>query len=38
LNVLFVGMPLANIALPLLWKSFPFIFCADVAMLVGVYW
>lgn len=38
LNVLFVGMPLLNIALPFIWKSFPFIFTADVAMVIGCYY
>jgi hypothetical protein len=26
-----------NVALPFVWKSFPFIFSADVVALVGVY-
>ena len=38
LNVLFLAVPLLNIALPFLWKSFPFIFCADVVTVAGVYW
>eukprot|EP00887_Chlorella_sp_A99_P004758 scaffold4.g4758.t1 len=37
LNVLFLAIPLLNIALPFLWKSFPFIFTADCALMAGVY-
>jgi hypothetical protein len=33
LNVLFVAMPLMNIALPLLWKSFAFIYVMDTLMV-----
>lgn len=35
LNILFVATPLLNVILPFVWKSFPFIFCADVVTLVG---
>jgi hypothetical protein len=38
LNVLFVGMPLMNVALPFLWKSFPFIFVMDTLLVLGVYY
>jgi hypothetical protein len=38
LNVLFVAMPLMNVLLPLLWKSFPFIFVMDTLMVLGVYY
>ena len=38
LNYLFAGMPLLNILLPFVWKSFPFIYVADVLMLVGIYY
>ncbi len=38
LNILFVAMPLMNIILPLVWKSFPFIFMADTVMVVAVYY
>ncbi|KAL6759311.1 hypothetical protein V8C86DRAFT_2434225 [Haematococcus lacustris] len=38
LNVLFVGMPLLNVALPFVWKSFPFIFVMDTLMLLGTYY
>jgi hypothetical protein len=37
LNLLFLLVPLLNVALPFVWKSFPFIFSADVAAVVGVY-
>ncbi|KAF8072477.1 RPH1 [Scenedesmus sp. PABB004] len=37
LNLLFLLVPLINVALPFVWKSFGFIFAADVAALVGVY-
>jgi hypothetical protein len=30
-------VPLLNVALPFAAKSFPLIFCADVAAVVGVY-
>jgi hypothetical protein len=30
-------VPLINVLLPFVWKSFPFIFTADVAAVVGVY-
>jgi len=38
LNLLFVGVPLLNVILPLLWKSFGFIFSADVVSMFGVYY
>jgi hypothetical protein len=37
LNTLFLLIPLINVALPFAIKSFPVIFAADVAALVGVY-
>lgn len=37
LNLLFLAIPLLNVLLPFIWKSFPFIFVADVATLAGVY-
>lgn len=37
LNLLFILVPLMNITLPFVWKSFPFIFTADVVALFGVY-
>ena len=37
LNLLFLGIPLLNITLPLVWKSFPFIFSADVMALASIY-
>lgn len=30
-------VPLINVILPFAWKSFPFIFTADVVAMVGVY-
>ncbi len=38
LNILFLLVPLMNVALPFVWKSFAFIFTADVIALAGVYW
>jgi len=39
LNILFVLIPLINVALPFVWKSFGFVFSADVVALYGVlYW
>eukprot|EP00198_Chlamydomonas_reinhardtii_P006288 XP_001695624.1 predicted protein [Chlamydomonas reinhardtii] len=38
LNLLFVLVPLMNVTLPFLWKSFPFIFVSNVLALGGVYW
>lgn len=37
LNLLFLLVPLLNVALPFVWKSFPFIFTADVIAVFGVY-
>lgn len=37
LNLLFLALPLINVGLPFVWKSFPVIYSADVAALVGVY-
>ena len=37
LNLLFLLIPLINVALPFAIKSFPVIFAADVAALFGVY-
>ena len=37
LNLLFVAIPLMNVLLPFVWKSFPFIFTANVAALFGLY-
>lgn len=33
LNLLFLAVPLLNVALPFVWKSFPFIFTADCALM-----
>lgn len=38
LNILFIAVPLMNVALPFVWKSFPFIFTADVVALAGIYY
>lgn len=38
LDILFLGMPLLNIALPLVWKSFAFVWTADMVMLFSVYY
>ena len=37
LNILFILIPLLNVGLPFVWKSFPFIFSADVVALAAVY-
>lgn len=37
LNILFLLVPLINVGLPFIWKSFPFIFTADCAALALVY-
>lgn len=38
LNILFVAIPLLNVLLPFIYKSFPFVWAADVLMVGGVYW
>ncbi|KAK9805652.1 hypothetical protein WJX72_010235 [[Myrmecia] bisecta] len=37
LNYLFLLIPIINVGLPFVWKSFPFIYTADVAALAGMY-
>ncbi|KAK3249090.1 transcriptional repressor [Cymbomonas tetramitiformis] len=37
LNYAFVGVPLINILIPFVWKSFPAVFSADVLMMIGLY-
>lgn len=37
LNLLFLAIPLLNVALPFVWKNFAFIFVADCVMLFGVF-
>jgi hypothetical protein len=37
LNTLFLAIPVLNVALPFVWKSFPFIFSADCLLLAAVY-
>ena len=38
LNLLFLAVPLLNVALPFVWKSFPFIFCADCVLMAVSTW
>jgi hypothetical protein len=38
LNLLFLAIPLLNVGLPFIWKSFPFIYVADCVMMAGVYY
>ena len=37
LNVLFLAIPVVNVALPFFWKSFAAAFTADVALLAAIY-
>lgn len=37
LNVLFLAIPLLNVLLPFVSKSFPVIFTADCVLMAGVY-
>lgn len=37
LNTLFLAIPVLNVTLPFVWKSFPFIFSADCLLLAAVY-
>ncbi|KAG7675093.1 putative Protein RESISTANCE TO PHYTOPHTHORA 1, chloroplastic [Nannochloris sp. 'desiccata'] len=37
LNLLFLAIPLLNVGLPFIWKSFPFIYVADCVTMFGVY-
>ncbi len=37
MNYLFLLVPLMNVTLPFLWKSFPFIFVTNAIALVGAY-
>ena len=37
LNILFLLLPLINVLLPFIWKSFPFVFTADVIACGAVY-
>jgi hypothetical protein len=38
LNLLFLAVPLLNVALPFVWKSFPFIFSADCVLMAVRVW
>jgi hypothetical protein len=37
LNLLFLAVPLLNVALPFVWKNFGFIYSADCVLMVAVY-
>ena len=37
LNYLFLLIPVMNVTLPFVWKSFPFIYSADVAAMAALY-
>ena len=34
----FLGLPLVNVILPLIWKSFAFVYSADMVLTLGLYW
>ena len=38
LNVLFIAIPLINVLIPFVWKSFAGVFTADVLLMLGVYY
>ena len=38
LNILFLAIVVLNIVLPLVWKSIPFIYVADIVLFTGVYY
>jgi hypothetical protein len=37
LNLLFVAIPLVNVLIPFVWKSFAGVFTADVLLMAAVY-
>jgi len=37
LNLLFLAVPLLNVTLPFVWKSFPFIYVCDCLLMAGVF-
>ena len=37
LNLLFLAIPLLNVTLPFLWRSFAFVYSADVVALAAVF-
>lgn len=37
LNILFLAIPLLNVLLPFVWKSFPFIFTSDCVLMAAIY-
>lgn len=38
LNILFLVIPLVNVALPFVWKSFAFVYTADVVAMASIYY
>lgn len=38
LNILFLLLPVINVLLPFIWKSFPFVFTADVVACSAIYY
>ena len=38
LNLLFIAIPLVNVLIPFVWKSFAGVFTADVLLMLGVYY
>ena len=38
LNYAFLAVPLINVTLPLLWKSFAFVYSADCVALAAIYY
>ena len=38
LNYAFLAVPLVNVALPFVWKSFAFVYSADAVALAGIYY
>jgi hypothetical protein len=38
LNYAFLIIPLVNVTLPLVWKSFAFVYSADCVLLAGIYY
>ena len=38
LNLLFIAIPLINVLIPFVWKSFAGVFTADVLLMLGVYY
>ena len=38
LNFLFVAIPLVNVLIPIVWKSFPAVFTADCVLMAYMYY